>query len=192
MTHDWNEAEGKCVPLPPDMPDVFRIYLQWAYSDRVHCAPPQKDNFEAWRPYQNLLVRAYILGDKLLDTNFQDAIMDILIDFSREVDRYLLRQASLVFGYTLEESPLLTLIVDFATHVRFTPSIGQMLREDTDFRACFNEEACVAVAIELIENTDTDQNPRKIIAPYVRDTCLYHLHMREGKPCYKEALDLTR
>lgn len=193
IAHDWNEAKEKCVPLSQDMPDVFLIYLQWAYWDRVYCTPPllHGGNYEATSVFQNFLVLAYMLGDKLLDINFQDAVIDILIDFCMRNNQYLIRQAALAFENTPGESPIRTLIIDFATHIRYTPPVGQRLRKDHQFRACLNEEAYIALISKLIGHNDMDQNAQKIARPFEGDTCVYHMH-KEGKPCYKVALGLMK
>lgn len=77
MSGPWQESSQHTVQLPEDEPDIFGHYVHWLYYGTlpVFCNKPGlPGNVE----YLNL-VKAYTLGDKFLDTKFQDAAIDAII-----------------------------------------------------------------------------------------------------------------
>lgn len=64
------------IPLPDDAPDTFRIYFYWAYTHRIFCEPlAEITRLEGERLI--LLDSCYIFGNKLMDDDFQDAILQV-------------------------------------------------------------------------------------------------------------------
>lgn len=75
-----SKSDEAVVDLPDHSPDVFAIYSKWFYT---HCisSPP-----ESWAqlaaagedPEWRQLAQAYLLREELIDSAFQDAVMDAL------------------------------------------------------------------------------------------------------------------
>ncbi|WAO97088.1 Hypothetical protein NCS54_01479400 [Fusarium falciforme] len=74
----WRESEEGLVRLESDSPDVFNVYMQWLYYRTIPVRidePGIRGNAEYM-----LLAKAFVLGDKLQDGGFQDAVMDAMVD----------------------------------------------------------------------------------------------------------------
>ncbi|KAK3673325.1 hypothetical protein LTR78_006871 [Recurvomyces mirabilis] len=69
------EASTRTIPLPDDQPEAFRMYSHWLYT-RMIFSPGSGSLTSKDYPF---LVQAYTLGDKLLDTSFQNIIIDTFI-----------------------------------------------------------------------------------------------------------------
>jgi hypothetical protein len=75
---DWKEVKERIIPLPEDDPEVFAVYQQWLYHGRICTSttdfePGTMDEYE-------LLVHAYILGDKFVDVGFKDCVTDAILE----------------------------------------------------------------------------------------------------------------
>lgn len=141
MARDWPEARARLVTLEEDMPDTFGLYVNWIYSHRIYLKPfpttfsgydvikaiesnsaTPNEVQDLFRARHSLLIRADILGDKLLDRDFQDATIDAFIEFSRGYQCWPVRQTRFVYENTLEGSPLRALLVHISSFYRFTTS----------------------------------------------------------------------
>jgi hypothetical protein len=110
----WKEAQERTIKLPEDDPEVFSVYQQWLYDRLIHTSsgnlfPQTDDEYEA-------LVKAYILGEKLLDTDFKDAIIDAIVDKFRSQCCFDTGLTTLVFNETPSGSPLRRLWMDAYYH----------------------------------------------------------------------------
>jgi hypothetical protein len=65
------------VKLPDDDPQIFNIYVNWIYHRHVTLYPAQGYFDEDEAPKYRALA-AYMLSDKLLDDDFNDAVCDAL------------------------------------------------------------------------------------------------------------------
>jgi hypothetical protein len=82
----WKEAQERTIKLPEDDPEVFSVYQEWLYDGLIHTGsqtlfPATDDEYEA-------LVKAYILGEKLMDQDFKDATIDATLDKFRNMSRF--------------------------------------------------------------------------------------------------------
>ncbi|KAK6428853.1 hypothetical protein LTR95_014999 [Oleoguttula sp. CCFEE 5521] len=69
---NWQESQGKDIRLPTDEPKVFAIYQAWLYFGELRsCGIEVNDKTGEYE----LLVRAYIFGEKLMDGDFKDALI---------------------------------------------------------------------------------------------------------------------
>lgn len=100
---DWKEARERVIPLPDDDPASFGLYASYLYFHRI-----PSDTFgtaEKDVEYQ-LLVRAYILGERFMDTHFQDAVIDSIIQKLRLTKLFDIRLTNVVYDNTPPDSPL--------------------------------------------------------------------------------------
>jgi len=77
MKPEWTSATSRIVDLTDEDPDVFEIYLHWLYFktlSTIQGRPPSAD-----MEYIEL-AQCYVLGEKLLDVKFKNAIMDALVE----------------------------------------------------------------------------------------------------------------
>lgn len=75
LKKEWKEGQKRCIKLPIDEPDTFRVYAQWLYTGKLFC----KSEGEAKGGGTMGLCEAYTLGDRLMDRVFQDRILDALL-----------------------------------------------------------------------------------------------------------------
>ena len=68
LNGSFAEAKWKSVTMPDDDPDVFKTWIQWLFVAEISC----ESDF--------VLVKAWILGDKLGCLEFQNRVMTNLLD----------------------------------------------------------------------------------------------------------------
>jgi hypothetical protein len=121
MAGDWKESQQRTIHLPDDEPEIFALYVHWLYYGTlpVFCDEP---GLPGNSEYLNL-VKAYVLGDKILDSRYQDEAIDAIVEKCQskaqdganwfpvgEVIRY-------AFDNTNESAPIRELLVDmYAIH----------------------------------------------------------------------------
>ncbi|KAK0515384.1 hypothetical protein JMJ35_002763 [Cladonia borealis] len=88
------EAKLNSVTMPDDDPNVFRLWVQWLYLGHITCQILGVDDIN------NVLVKAWILGDKLGCQIFKDVVMmDLLACHSPKVERPLIETSTLRTAY---------------------------------------------------------------------------------------------
>jgi hypothetical protein len=95
MSHAWKEARERIVILDEDEPETFKIYLHWLYRGTIpiRFGNPVEDEklyhstsktlkyiHDVYAEQYLEITRAYILGDKLGDGDFCDALIDVMSD----------------------------------------------------------------------------------------------------------------
>lgn len=85
LAGEWKEALNRTVEMPSDDPDVFAVYMHWLYCGTIPILYHKERHsikgdefFSSAEHYA--LVKAYILGDKILDPRFQNAIIDAIAE----------------------------------------------------------------------------------------------------------------
>ncbi|RDW92789.1 BTB/POZ domain-containing protein [Aspergillus mulundensis] len=118
LTGEWKEARERVVQLPEEDPEVFDIFVHWVYCGKLPFSIDEHTG-DIDAEYMEL-AKAYVFGEKLLSPEFQDRVVDVVVEKSRadrnhrhwmesclgmDVVRY-------VYGHTLEGTPLRKLVVD--------------------------------------------------------------------------------
>lgn len=111
---EWKEARERTIPLPDDDPDLFAVYQQWLYSGLIHTLCDNAVS-EGGDEYE-ILVNAYILGEKIIDQEFKDSVADAIIEKLRSSRRFDTTLTNLVFDNTPPESPLRRIWMDAYYH----------------------------------------------------------------------------
>lgn len=173
LSNDWKEARERLIPLPDDLPETFELYQQWLYSKVIasnHFGDAQLDGKE-----YAVLVQAYCLGEKLVDSHFKDAVIDAIIEKLRTTSVFDPRLTSSVYDNTPPESPLRRLW----QHVYVWSGNPDWLDESTlgDF---VNAEFALDLSRYHMA-INRGQGPAS--APFVDSTCVYHEHV--GGACYR-------
>jgi hypothetical protein len=80
MAGGWKESVQRTIKLPDDEPKILALYTHWLYYGTlpVFCDEPGLPGNSEYLD----LVKAYVLGDKLLDTLFQDTAIDAIVEKS--------------------------------------------------------------------------------------------------------------
>ena len=80
LNAEWKEGQSHIIQLPESDATAFSVYLNWRYFGRLFVE--DGENGKMSKSWWNL-VEAYILGDKLLDSDFKDAICDAVAEKSQ-------------------------------------------------------------------------------------------------------------
>lgn len=108
---EWKEARERTIPFPEDDPEVFSVYQQWLYGGRIHTYSSNNALFKPDDEYKTL-VQAYILGEKIMDQDFEDSIADAIVEKLRSLRRFDASLTDLVFDNTPSGLPLRRLWMD--------------------------------------------------------------------------------
>lgn len=68
LKKEWNETQESILSFPEDDSNSFDVYQQWLYTGRIYLN--RISNPLKGPNHYERLVRAYILGEKLIDCNF--------------------------------------------------------------------------------------------------------------------------
>lgn len=89
ISGSWKESQEHTIELPEDDPKAFAIYSHWLYFAEIpgllQAAKKGESAKQSAQEYYDL-VSAYVLGDKLLDAEFQNAVIDAILDTCSTAD----------------------------------------------------------------------------------------------------------
>ncbi|CAK1363184.1 unnamed protein product [Cercospora beticola] len=175
LDKEWLERQTRVVNLPESNPEAFTVYVNWLYfgrlfvDDEPSVPPESKQMFE-------ILVRAYVLGDQLLDVAFKDAAVDA---FGQETlklyegIRYLpgAIPRHLLYENSLPTAPLRRLVVRRLTMFQNASNI----KED-------EPSAFLHDVIQALVHRDTPT-----VDDFVQELadCKYHEHEAGAENCYR-------
>ncbi|KAF2234753.1 hypothetical protein EV356DRAFT_514890 [Viridothelium virens] len=179
LSKPWAEARERRVTLPDDDPEVFKLYVQWLYTDRIHCSTPLSSNRNGWDfiDEMDLIIKAYCLGEKLQDVSFKDSLVDSFIALrSLEKDMWLphLPITKFLWENTPKGSSMRRLVVDYYVWLH-APDATQVKQSD-----------CLEFLQDFVAGLlQYRSNPIFERAPFRQEsTCAYHEH--GTKACYKQ------
>lgn len=82
MSGSWKESEEQTLNLPEDDPNIFALYSHWLYVGQipviVQSGTKEEIANDNYKEYYDL-VKAYVLGDKLLDDRFRNSTIQAII-----------------------------------------------------------------------------------------------------------------
>ncbi|KAL2849389.1 hypothetical protein BJX68DRAFT_267241 [Aspergillus pseudodeflectus] len=116
MAGEWKESSQRTIQLPDDEPSIVALYIHWLYHRTlpVFCDEPGLPGNAEYLD----LVKAYVFGDKILDTTFQNTVIDAMIEKSRSKARdgaswYPVGEVIEYAYHNMHEpAPILELLVD--------------------------------------------------------------------------------
>lgn len=171
MSGPWKESSEHTVDLPEDEPKVFALYCHWLYyatipvriEDPTKGRPGQRANKE----YREL-IGAYVLGDKLLDTKFQNSVIDALLETcsatnTQDGNRYYPGIDGIKDAYkkTNESSKIRSLFVDM-----WVSKANVNWFESADYP----KEFLISVVKGLMENDPVRRSPLHASKYYVHES----------------------
>lgn len=86
MKGEWKESHERTVPLPDDDPKVVDLYTQWLYCGKVLSHDPTLKS-EQHSGELDLLVDAFVFGEKIQDALFRDTIINTLMMYTNTPDK---------------------------------------------------------------------------------------------------------
>jgi len=174
MKKKWTGDDDRILKLPDDEPEDIKVYVAWLYSNRIFTKPEGEVDKES-SVESNGLINAYVFGDKIQDSDFKDAIIDAIIEGSEENDDYYIN-ARKIWEYTPPGALIRRYMLDTFVWVG-----DENWLEDVSY---FNQEFLVELGRALYKGFESP-NDYTGVAPFLRDSCLYHEHTSKGEPCYK-------
>ncbi|KAI8939472.1 hypothetical protein NX059_003245 [Plenodomus lindquistii] len=166
---EWSGTGPHTIVLPNEIPGIFHMYTQWLYTDKLAVKlrlfkEVDEGGVESESEQVSLshLVQSYLLGEMLMDSVYQRAIMGTLIRWVKNENTYpanfLVRWA---YEGTTEGSPLRRLLVDFWVWEASATWVTKKLVEDTCVE--FAQDVIVALVEKrpspVHEDQGTDSRP---------------------------------
>lgn len=196
----WKESATQTVELPDDNVEAFELYVHWLYARTipssdlgprgVPASDDQSSDGDDLTCYSMtllqeylLLINAYILGDKIGDVDFTDAVIDVLVDCANVTQHIPGAHVEYVYEHTPEESRLRQWILDEWTHRSFW-SWSKMIDKYT------NIDVIRDIAKTLLFFRDSERDGHPEVAGVKTNPCFYHQHFRVDQPCYKVKTNL--
>ena len=171
LIRQWRESEEHVVGLPACKAAAFKLYNQWLYTERFHVQSAASDDITP-------LLYGYLLGENLYDVNFQDTLIDAMMEWTdtatnSDCARLLSTSVEFINGELRESNQLRRFLVDLIVWI--TPRNWWQQAANT-----FSNQFVQDVAIGLSARAKTES---KSPFRYGKDPCSYHSH--GVKPCYK-------
>lgn len=84
MKPEWSSMRDnpRVISLPDDDPDAFALYRTWIYSGKLAISPDvpfSAETADERDAHYSTLAYAYVLGERLLDIAFKNAIADVYV-----------------------------------------------------------------------------------------------------------------
>ena len=168
---EWRKGKD-AIKVPEDDAEVFNVYVQWLYSGRIPLA------IDTAQMDYTFLAKLYVLGEKLIDITFKDAVINKIVANTRALakngQRYYPSPSvvDIIYEHTMSGSPARHLMVDL--YVR-TAVDGWELDA--------NHEFMVDLAKSLVKNRVLLHKDDKLYKELDAGVaCAYHSHDKD-KPC---------
>lgn len=191
LTGGFAEGQSLIVTFPDDDPNIFGMYYHWVYLHEVAFELP----CDAYLGYKDLLL-AYVLGDKIQDEDFCDAVLDAIVYQSKDMDGRPgifpdLAVVDLAYDLLPPASPLRRLLVDQCVwHDTAEWFCGDSMLDNGEFY----RDVAVALMKERTSGTEgwktkTGKDEKihvrsaRAAPDCVYNLCRYHLHGQE-KVCW--------
>ena len=179
MKEGWKEGTERVIPLPHDGSEVAELYVHWIYTDRIL----SRSSATGGGGHEMiLLVDAFVLGEKLRDDRFKDAVIDAIMSCAaghdiNEWKRYPLpMEVNRAYRGTPTGSPLRRLIVDLWAVNGHDGWNQEGL--NADFQADLIHEL---LPHRIVPRSYADSHPSKGLTL----SCSYHAH-GDGGHCYSQ------
>lgn len=175
----WKEQQDRLVSLPEHNVEAFNIFQHFLYTGSIFSAREgdvTKTDTLRDREYSRF-ERCWKLGEQLMSTTFKDAITDALIAKVVSEDSYPAELYDSVYSALSSTSAIRKLFVDIAVW-GWSHETVCALRDAESKHVDFLCD--VAIKLHWYKTWGSSE------APYLsEDTCIYHEHVAENKPCYK-------
>lgn len=151
---------------------AFRLYTEWVYSGHIQrgvlSVNAEDIDFSS-------IGEAYILGEKLLDQNFKNAIVNLLLQTIAAQGKMDLTLPTLVFKETSASAPLRKLLVD----IWVCYGHKDWLKSD-ESRQTVSTTFLSDLSTAFLDRHGHDEIPKSNLSTL--NACRYHEHP-DGKPC---------
>jgi len=123
---DWQKKKNNVIELPEDNPEVFEEYFAWLYNKAsFSCATlfggPKTEatvHFEHMR-------ELWVYGDKVLDHDFCDMIVDATISTAELVQQWPWESVFMIYKVCGPNAPVRRFLVDMYIHIADAPRLAE-------------------------------------------------------------------
>jgi hypothetical protein len=128
VSGEWKEGKASLVHLPEDDQEIFSLYCSWLY-DQWPLALSQgkienhgtdykdKENHRIWDQEVFKFWKAYVPGDKILDRDFCDFVIDYMLNHARETKYWVFGYYHDILTMSQVDAPPRNLLVDCMVHI---------------------------------------------------------------------------
>ncbi|KAF1984037.1 hypothetical protein K402DRAFT_465428 [Aulographum hederae CBS 113979] len=125
MRNNWKESAERTIRLEHEEPEIFGIFVTWLYYGTLTGIPSDGSATEA---RLIPLFKAYVLGERLLNVAFRNALIDQIIEVfegrpTTEIQPLSAAAATIIFAGTPSISPARRLVVDMIVHASDSDSL---------------------------------------------------------------------
>lgn len=183
LKEEWRKYKAP-ISLPEDDPKAFEVYAQWLYTGKIF-SRPFSDSRAAAFDSQNfgLLTALYVLGDRLMDSVFQDRIMDAIVAMNVQTTMFMPAQRLVDFicGRIPAHAAMRRWLVQwYARWSHNDLASGDGWR---DMLKIMNHEFLADLVVEMsrqarMSNEDRDKTQALLKSP----GCTFHHHIA-NEPC---------
>lgn len=180
--------EGKTgvINMAEDNPEVFVLYVSWLYGQSLYLSggpiysATSTTPMNHWDVYENW-TSAFVFGDRILDDDFCDAIVDATLRYAENTTVWPSWQLEKILKICPVESPPHRLMIDVfvyranSTWIKMGELSPRRCTADTWMEICRG----------LLAGRDKFSKDRTDW-PWVKNPCVYHRHaMPGGGSCYR-------
>lgn len=184
LRNGWKEKEERLVRLPECSPEVFQIFLNFIHAGKIY-STKDDDQVEVESDSRAhfgdrempLLAKCWVQGEILCSSSFKDATADALVQKLRDEESYPLDVYIYFYQDTATPNSMRRLQVDIA--------VWQWEEEDLKEQTKKHIECSEFLGDLALRLFSLSAEERKGPAPFTKNDCTYHEHVKEGKPCYK-------
>ncbi|KAH6639623.1 hypothetical protein C7974DRAFT_135558 [Boeremia exigua] len=182
----WKEAEEGVVRLDDVEPEIFGVFVDWIYSQRVSQLGLETEylGISYRKHFQMTWLKACILGDRLLAPMFVQAFRYDLVHHL--VNHQSVLYDTIIYGFSnlAAGDPLLRMVTD----VHIYDIVEGSAHDDQELRMYLPMRFLLAIKDKFAIVLDTQEDVCNL------DTCDYHGHTseEERKKCKKRLEDSRR
>ncbi|KAK4547289.1 hypothetical protein LTR36_000944 [Oleoguttula mirabilis] len=169
LKEEWKEGQQRKVTLEDEESELFYRYVQWLYTGRISCKTSTVAGCE-------VLVKLYVLGEKLLAPTLRDAAINGIVSAARTGKIPVEKNVDYIYQGTLAGSPARQLMFDL--HLKLgKPGLISKSVEST------NHEFLRDLTTELLRMRMTSEEEKVGLKDLKEGVpCSYHCHDK-AKPC---------
>ena len=119
MKPEWASVrpDPRIIDLPDDDAAAFGLYMQWLYSRKLPILPDSPESSGTSAEGYHTLAWAYVLGERLMDNEFKNAISDAYVLYARgstpaKCHYPCNEEIRIIYEGTSEKAPIRKLLVD--------------------------------------------------------------------------------
>lgn len=169
LNGSFKEAKEQCAELPEDDPEVFSMFLEWLYSQRIarlgKSAPDSTSSLDH--------IKLYCFAEKYCLSDLMDFAVSALFAFLVDATCLpILTTIQYVYEHTASGSPIRPFMIQVLQYVAIHKSDSGYWKTDDLCNMMIGCRELTMDYLQLVRETNGVyiHNPRKL------DPCLFHVH----------------